>query len=113
MPPMPAHLPSITPNLAPGAMFVRVCTDDSQVLAEHPVAADVEPDVVAQEDRDVAFDWLREHPRAVVFAYVYDGSSGACSDLTFLAASDVRAHDKRNQPDEDELLDRLRAFAPQ
>lgn len=94
MPPtatLPAHAPRIFPQTAPGQMYMRLVTDEDQVILEHAASED---EAVGLADRDFAFTHLREHPTAVIYALVYNGDSGDCVSISILAASDVRAFDK-------------------
>lgn len=65
-----------------------------RVLVEHDLPPHLTVDGIgsaADMDYDRALRWLEENPTDVVFAYTYNGDTGACENLTFLALSNLRA----------------------
>lgn len=67
------HLPTVIPNLAPGALWVRLCTRH-RLITEH--ALDAMPDKVGEIDAGLA---NREATRGgIVWLYIYDGDTGEC-----------------------------------
>lgn len=96
--PHPTHAPSLWPGVCPGGQVVRLVSNAlERILVEHPLPPTLTPEGIlaaADEDFDRAMNWLEGNPDDIVFAYIYDGDSGQCDAVTFLAASDVRAKSK-------------------
>lgn len=64
-----------------------------RILVEHVLPPTLTEEGVlsaADEDYERALNWLRGNPDDIVFAYVYDGDTGECDGVTFIAMSDVR-----------------------
>lgn len=73
---MTVHLPRVEPGLNPGGLWVRLCTDDGELLTEHAISDDDALESVADADGDLAG---RVASRGVVVRnFFYDGDSGRC-----------------------------------
>lgn len=92
--PHPTHAPSLWPGVCPGGQFVRLVSNNlDRVMVEHTLPPTLTPEGIesaADVDYDRALRWLEEHPDDVVYAYTYNGDTGACEHVTFLALSNLR-----------------------
>lgn len=70
------HRESVPAELNPGGLWIRLCTDSGELLAEHPLATDSPPERLALRDADKALD--RVGRGEVVRNFIYDGDSGQC-----------------------------------
>lgn len=92
---LPTHAPSVPAGCCPGGHYVRIVSNDADVLlAEHQLPPNLTPDgfdSASDMDWRRVEEWLHERPLDVIYAYLYDGDSGACRDVTLVVHSDVRA----------------------
>jgi len=72
------HLEKVTPFLAPGGIWLRICAPD-ELLVERALDSLASAAQYAEEDAQRAIDYFeRRDIHGEVRAYFYDGDSGKC-----------------------------------